>query len=203
MLEPHSVKLELKRKGFQTISLFYLILVLWIFSIKGPFYVHIKSFRIIWTGGFILGKFLIFQGVKFGFFNYAAEFESAQRRDNHQHTWKCFLMQPEVSTLFFLPLFNIESIIGGLFLVLVDVYACLSGKLWGKHEFLNKKTLEGSLGAFILIFLTYFLLFDISLLAILVISGIGVLFELFSKRIKVKDNMLLSLFGILFFGFFL
>ncbi|MHA1291737.1 MAG: hypothetical protein ACTSQJ_03600 [Promethearchaeota archaeon] len=194
----NSYSLEIRRKVCQAISVFWLASIVWIFSDNGIFYLK-EPFRIFWTEIFIILKFSIIQGIKFGLLKPKwSEIEKNYfRRNNHEHTLKC-LLEPDLIIIGLVPFVDPKILYYGVLLVLIDVFACIIGLKFGKHRIDENKSYEGSLGAFFLTFIIMWLITDIPYLLLITMCLIGVLIEIFSPKIGIKDNFLLALGGILF-----
>ena len=187
---------QLRRKLAQLISTSLIALFIFAFSAEG-FIPMGDPWRIYWTLGFLLGRYLVFQSIKFGFPPKFADLEKKYvRKSDHRHTWRC-LMGPEVPVFFFLPFINPALLWRGVLFVLIDVYSCVFGTLFGKHLYFENKTVEGSLGAFACIFLTFWIFIPVSPWILLAMSALGVVVEAFSPKLGLKDNFFLSLVGIL------
>ncbi len=119
------------------------------------------------------------------------------RREGHKHRPKC-LMEPDIAALIFIPILSPEMIYKGIFLVLIDVYACIIGVKIGKREIINNKSLEGSIGAYFVFLISSFFLVNIYWPYLFILSVLGVFVELFATKVGLKDNFLLAFSGILY-----
>lgn len=152
--------------------------------------------------GFVFGRYLVFQLIKFDYLKKFSEIEqNFMRRDGHKHTWKC-LLEPDVVILFFIPFINAAILWRAVLLVLIDVYACIIGVLLGRHEFLEEKTIQGSIGALLCISITLFLFTPFPIIYVLFIALIGIIFEALSPKLILKDNFYLALVGVITFIIF-
>ncbi len=72
--------------------------------------------------------------------------------------------------------------------------AAIIGKKFGKHKLLDK-SIEGSLAFFIsaILVISYFYNFSQNFLAIIIIAFLVTIAELFAKKIKVDDNLTITL----------
>ena len=79
-----------------------------------------------------------------------------------------------------------------MIMVLSDPVASLAGRIFGSFKLVGDKTLEGSI-AFFIISVIILLLFNFEAFEILLVSIGATLIELFSKKIKIDDNLLIPL----------
>ena len=191
-----NIKLEFRRKLAQAFSVCLIAFFIFFFSPEGVMYFG-EPWRIYWTMGFVLGKYLVFQLMKFGYPKRWHRIEKKyMRRDGHKHTWKC-LMEPEIAVLIFLPFINPIVICMGVFFVLIDVYACMIGVAFGRYYFFQNKSVIGSLGALFCIFFTLIWIIPVPLEILFLICLIAVGIEVLSPFLLLKDNFYLALYGII------
>lgn len=99
-------------------------------------------------------------------------------------------------------LFEKRIAIASLFvLVISDTFASIIGLLYGKNKIVGSKSLEGSVAFFLSCFLISYFFFDSKgnvLISITLTSIIVTALELFSKKIKIDDNILIPIgYGVL------
>ena len=87
-----------------------------------------------------------------------------------------------------------------MIMILSDPVASLTGRIFGNFKLVGDKTLEGSI-AFFIVSVIILLLFNFEAFEILLVSIGATLIELFSKKIKIDDNLLIPLISasLLFF----
>lgn len=77
-------------------------------------------------------------------------------------------------------------------LMISDTMAAIIGLLFGKHKLIGNKTLEGTL-AFFLSSLIIVLMFETSIYIALIACIFTTIAELFAKKLKIDDNLLIPL----------
>ncbi len=126
------------------------------------------------------------------------KFQSMFRaNEKHSLNGASYMMISAFATIILLP--KAAFLSAFTILVISDVLASIVGQLYGEHKVSNK-SLEGS-AAFLIsalvICLIFSLIYDVKLLPLFVAAFAATAAELFSKKLRVNDNLLIPIvFGI-------
>ncbi len=104
-----------------------------------------------------------------------------------------------IGALLTILIFNESTFITAYFILMIsDTLAAIIGLLFGKHELVGNKTLEGTL-AFFISSLAIVLIFETSIYVAFIACIFTTIVELFAKKLKIDDNLLIPLsYGIMF-----
>ena len=155
---------------------------------------------------FIGNTILLSSGLRF-LNEFKVKYFSFLLRDNEKYGYissNWFLLGCFLSVLLFSKEIAMLSI---TVLIFGDAFAALIGMKFGKHKFKNGKSWEGTLGfigASYLLLAGFYFAIDLTLsfvVAALVVIPITAVSEVYSKQLKIDDNLLIPLiFGVLMTG---
>ena len=89
----------------------------------------------------------------------------------------------------FIPIYNPCILLGIMALGLGDPFACIFGKLFGKHKFKNGKSIEGFIAFIVGSIIAMYIATGIAIWQLIIIGIVGAIIELYSGK---RDNMLIQ-----------
>ena len=191
---------EISRKLLHMCTFLFVIFIYFVPKMTA-FAVLFALFLIVFIGNFLVLNISALNSIKLKYFSFLLR--DSEKSGYISSNW--FLLGCALSVLLFS---QHAAMLGISILIFADAFAALIGMKFGRHKFKNGKSLEGSAAFFIVSCLFtagfYFALHSgivftaAALLSIPIVTAI----EIYSKQIKIDDNLTIPLsFGICMTGF--
>ena len=174
------IKAEIPRKAIH-ILLSLITIPMVYHSFKGTYHIIIFS---------IIAFIIIVIADKTGFAKRIAT-RNGQGDDNIASVYYMFagfLINSIISL--FIPIYNPCILLGIMALGLGDPFACIFGKLFGKHKFKNGKSVEGFIAFIIGSVIAMYIATGVALYQLIIIGFVGALIELYAGN---RDNLLIQI----------